>query len=64
MMVWRGGGFMSDLISKVKELYAAFGRGDVGTILASAAEDISWEFEAPPEILYSGIRHSRKDVAD
>ena len=55
---------MSDLISKVKELYAAFGRGDINTILASVADDVSWEFEAPSELLSSGIRRSRKEVAE
>jgi uncharacterized protein len=55
---------MPDLISKVKGFYAAFGRGDIAAILASVADDVSWEFEAPPEILSSGIRHSPKEVAE
>ena len=55
---------MSDLINKVKEFYAAFSRGDIETILASVADDVSWEFEAPPELLSAGIRHSPKEVAE
>src|SRR5438270_131613 len=55
---------MADLISKVKEFYAAFGRGDIGTILASVADDVSWEYEAPSEILSAGIRHSPQEVAE
>jgi uncharacterized protein len=55
---------MPDLISKVKELYAAFGRGDVATIVANVADDVSWEFEAPPELLSSGIRRSPKEVVE
>jgi ketosteroid isomerase-like protein len=55
---------MSDLINKIKELYAAFSRGDLATILASLADDVTWEFEAPPELLASGIRHSPKEVAE
>jgi ketosteroid isomerase-like protein len=55
---------MADLISKVKEFYAAFGRGDIGTILASVADDVSWEYEAPSEILSSGLRHSPQEVAE
>ena len=55
---------MSDLIAKVKELYAAFSRGDIATILDSVAGDVSWEYEAPSEILSSGIRHSPKEVAE
>jgi ketosteroid isomerase-like protein len=55
---------MPDLISKVKEFYAAFSRGDIATILASVADDVTWEYEAPSEVLSSGIRHSPKEVAE
>jgi ketosteroid isomerase-like protein len=55
---------MSDLINQVKELYAAFSRGDIETILASVADNVSWEYEAPPEILSAGIRRSRKEIAE
>jgi ketosteroid isomerase-like protein len=55
---------MSDLISKVKGFYEAFSRGDIATILASVADDVSWEYEAPSELLSSGIRHSPKEVAE
>jgi len=55
---------MSDLIGKVKDFYAAFSRGDIATILASVADDVTWEYEAPAELLSSGIRHSPKEVAE
>jgi hypothetical protein len=55
---------MSDLISKVKEFYAAFSRGDVAYILASVADDVSWEYEAPSEILSAGVHRSPKEVAE
>jgi hypothetical protein len=55
---------MADLISKVKEFYEAFSRGDIATILAGVADDVSWEYEAPSEVLSSGIRHSPKEVAE
>jgi ketosteroid isomerase-like protein len=54
---------VSDLISKIKDIYTAFGRGDIATILASLTDDVSWEFEAPAEISWSGIRHSPKEAA-
>lgn len=54
---------MSDLISKVKEFYAAFSQGDIAAILAHVADDVSWEYEAPPEIFSSGIRRSPEEVA-
>jgi ketosteroid isomerase-like protein len=54
---------MSDLTNKIKEIYAAFGRGDVDTILASMTDDISWEFEAPAELSWAGVRHSPQEAA-
>lgn len=55
---------MSDLIDVVKELYAAFGRGDIEPLIAAAADDINWEYEATSEIPIGGTRHSRKGVAE
>jgi uncharacterized protein len=54
---------MSDLVSKVKDLYSAFGRGDVATILGSMTDDCSWEFEAPAEISWGGNRRGPKEAA-
>jgi uncharacterized protein len=54
---------MSDSISKIKDIYAAFGRGDIATILASLTDDVSWEFEAPAELSWSGIRHTPREVS-
>ena len=47
---------MSELVKKVQDMYAAFGRGDVETILNNTTEDVSWEFEAPAALTWSGIR--------
>jgi uncharacterized protein len=55
---------MSDLISTVKGFYDAFSRGDIGTILASVADDVSWEYEAPSELLSAGVRRSPQQVAE
>lgn len=38
---------MSNL-QKVRDMYAAFGRGDVPAILEHLAEDIEWEYGAAP----------------
>lgn len=54
---------MSDLVNKIKEIYAAFGRGDIDTILANVADDVSWEFEAPASLSWAGIRRSRQEAA-
>ena len=53
---------MSDLIQKVKDAYAAFGRGDVATILSMLAPDVSWELEAPAEVSFAGIRKGPEGV--
>jgi len=47
---------MSSQIETVKELYAAFGRGDLPAILAQLANDIVWESEGPAIISFTGIR--------
>ncbi len=53
---------MSDLIEKVKQIYAAFGRGEINTILESMTDDVSWEFEATNDLSWSGIRHSPQEA--
>ena len=53
---------MSDLIQSVKDMYAAFGRGDIAAILARVAPDVSWELEAPAEISFAGIRRGPEQV--
>ena len=53
---------MSDLIQTVKDLYAAFGRGEVAAILSQLAPDVSWELEGPAEISMTGIRRGPADV--
>lgn len=47
---------MEDLVAKIKEIYAAFGRGEIEWILSNVTEDVSWEFEAPAALSWSGIR--------
>ena len=54
---------MSDLIERVRQIYAAFGRGDINTILENMTDDVSWEFEATKDISWSGIRHSPGEAA-
>jgi ketosteroid isomerase-like protein len=53
---------MSDPIQIVKELYAAFGRGDVATILSTLSHDVSWEVAGPPEISFAGVRKGPEAV--
>ena len=54
---------MSTRIDQIKDLYAAFGRGDVAAILAMVTDDVSWEFEAPAELSWSGLRRGPQEAA-
>ena len=49
-------------VTKVKAMYDAFGRGDVPAILSELAPDVSWEFEGPSQIPYTGLRHGVEQV--
>jgi ketosteroid isomerase-like protein len=53
---------ISNLTATVQELYAAFGRGDVATILSKLADDVVWESEGPAIISFSGIRHGKEEA--
>ena len=54
---------MSDLVQKVKEIYSSFGCGDVAYILSKLYAEVRWEFEAPAELYWSGIRRSPQEAA-
>ena len=56
---------MSENISKVQQLYAAFGRGEITTILANVTPDIAWCAEAADsEIPWHRPRKGPDGVAD
>jgi ketosteroid isomerase-like protein len=40
----------------VEKMYAAFGRGDLQTILGSLTPDVEWTLEGPSVIPYAGKR--------
>src|SRR5438309_3250184 len=43
----------------VRELYAAFGRGDLAAVLAACAEDVDWRCHAPAVTGYGGTYSGR-----
>ena len=47
----------------VREMYAAFGRGDVPAVLDTLAEDIEWRIAGPSELPYAGLHRGRDEVA-
>ncbi len=48
----------------VKQVYEAFGRGDVPTILNLVADEVVWELVGPTNLPYAGRRKNHKEVAD
>jgi ketosteroid isomerase-like protein len=44
----------NDNITLVQNMYAAFGRGDIQTILGHLAPDVEWTLNGPAVIPYSG----------
>ncbi|MGH9647550.1 MAG: hypothetical protein ACRD4E_12135 [Bryobacteraceae bacterium] len=49
-------------VHPLADLDGALGRGDVATILAMLAPDVSWELEGPAEISYAGIRKKPEEA--
>ena len=53
-------------ISKMQQMYGAFGRGDIQTIAAECTDDVSWgtETSAQNEVPWYRIRSGRDGVLD
>jgi ketosteroid isomerase-like protein len=56
-------GMDSQNIQTIKEMYAAFGRGDINAILDTLSDDISWTVHGPPTVPFYGVRNGRQGVA-
>jgi ketosteroid isomerase-like protein len=53
----------ADNVATVHEIYDAFGRGDVATILGKLADDVNWAPDAAGDgAAWYGERHGRDDV--
>lgn len=56
---------MSDPVQTVQTIYAAFGRGDVPTILEQPSPDVRWEYGAGPnEVPWLQPRRGHAGVAE
>jgi ketosteroid isomerase-like protein len=49
-------------IQKVQQMYAAFGKGDLPTLLNSVADNVDWQVLGPSVIPQSGPHRGRKEV--
>jgi uncharacterized protein len=45
-----------DNTTLIQNMYAAFGRGDIQTVMGNLAPDVEWTLEGPAVIPYSGKR--------
>jgi uncharacterized protein len=55
----------ADNVATIQEIYEAFGRGDVNTILGKLADDVDWGPDAAGDgAAWYGIRHGRDEVVD
>ena len=46
----------------VQALFAAFGRGDLASVLAALSDDIEWSVTGPREVAYAGTWRGREQV--
>ena len=44
----------------IESLYEAFGKGDIPTVIASLAPDVSWFTEGPSVVPYTGPRERHR----
>jgi ketosteroid isomerase-like protein len=54
----------NDNVQKLQQLYAAFGRGDINTILSNVTDDVSWGTDTTVDVPWYRIRKGRDGVAD
>lgn len=56
---------MNENVEKLQQMYAAFGRGDIDTLLANVTDDVTWGVDtAAAEVPTYGVREGREGVAD
>lgn len=56
---------MNENVERLQQMYAAFGRGDIDTLLANVTDDVTWGIDtAASEVPTYGVRSGREGVAD
>lgn len=55
---------MSDPLSTVQAVYAAFGRGDLAGVLDRLADDVTWQFTGDRAMPYTGTFRGRARVGE
>lgn len=56
---------MNENVEKLQQMYAAFGRGEIATILDGVSDDVQWGVESvASEVPWYQVRRGRDGVAD
>ncbi|MEY8878528.1 MAG: nuclear transport factor 2 family protein [Leptothrix sp. (in: b-proteobacteria)] len=53
---------MSTPVALIQDLYAAFGRGDLPTLLAGLSPDVQWQFHGSPGMAYNQVAQGPAEV--
>lgn len=53
---------MSNPTETIQAMYAAFGRGDIETLLAQMTDDVDWQMQGSIKLPYLGHFHGKADV--
>lgn len=51
-------------VERIKDIYAAFGRGDVSGVLKALDPEIVWSNAGPQDLDYFGVRRGHEQVAE
>jgi ketosteroid isomerase-like protein len=55
---------MSSPVAIVKDMYAAFGRGDIDAVMVHLSDDVVWSSEGPPEMVFTGVRKGKRETLE
>ncbi|HTQ58338.1 MAG TPA: hypothetical protein VMI94_27940 [Bryobacteraceae bacterium] len=50
---------MSSPVEIVKQMYAAFSRGDIAEVMSHIADDVEWVAEGPAGMVFTGVRDGK-----
>jgi ketosteroid isomerase-like protein len=53
---------VQDNVRRTQEAYAAFGQGDIPTVLENMTDDIEWVIPGPAELPPSGTQHGKQEL--
>ncbi len=55
---------VQDNVQQVQNIYSAFGRGDIATVLDTLTDDIEWVIPGPSDLAFTGTRRGKQAVQE